>query len=232
MVSPLILIIEDDAQVREIVSRYLERDNFRTLCAAAGQQGLELAESEHPALVLLDITLPDLDGWSILRRLREADASQPAVILLTARSDEPDRLQGLDLGADDYIVKPFSPREVVARVKAVLRRVPAAPAARVLEYPGLRIDLEGRTVQRLGVALALTPKEFDLLAQLASSPNRVMVRAALYEAIWGDDGQGDDHTLDVHINRLRRKLAGADERQYLKTAKSVGFKFEVPYDER
>lgn len=228
---PVILIIEDDAQVRDLVARYIEREGMTAMVAADGYSGLDVIESQHPALVLLDVNLPDLDGWSILRRLRGDAEEQPAVIMLTARSDEPDRLLGLDLGADDYIVKPFSPREVVARVKAVLRR--AGPSAQHTEeelvFPGLRIDLAGRTVWRQDTSVSLTPKEFDLLTTLARRPNRVLSRMALYDAVWGDDGQGDDHTLDVHINRLRRKLASTDGIDYLKTMKSVGFKFEVTH---
>ena len=228
---PLILIVEDDAQVRDLVARYLERDGMDALTAADGYTGLDLVATRHPMLVLLDVNLPDIDGWSILRRLRNDPAHQPAVIMLTARSDEPDRLLGLDLGADDYIVKPFSPREVVARVKAVLRRVmPANTGGNELRYPGLRIDLAGRVVWRQEQLVELTLKEYDLLVALANQPQRVLTRQALYDAVWGDDGQGDDHTLDVHINRLRRKLTADDGLNYLKTVKGVGFKFEVAHE--
>lgn len=223
-----VLIIEDDAQVRDIVARYLTRDGFNALTAENGAEGLRLVDLHHPQLVLLDINLPDTDGWAILRRLRLVREVQPAVILLTAHSDEPDRLLGLDLGADDYIVKPFSPREVVARVKAVLRRMlPPAEKGDELLFPGLRIDLSGRMAYRNSAALALTPKEFDLLALLARRANRVIPRLSLYDQVWGDDGAGDDHTLDVHINRLRRKLAHDDGISYLLTIKGVGMKFEV-----
>jgi DNA-binding response OmpR family regulator len=230
--SSEILIIEDDEQVLSLVARYLEREGYSTLTARNGRVGLETAITRQPMLVLLDVNLPDLDGWSILRRLRDNGAAGPAVIMLTARSDEPDRLLGLDLGADDYIIKPFSPREVVARVKAVLRRAcpAAAPASEPdMTFPGLRIDLAGRTVWHNGAAVNLTPKEFDLLVLLASHPNRVLTRASLYDAVWGTDGQGDDHTLDVHVNRLRRKLMNPDGSHYLVTARGVGFKFEVPH---
>jgi DNA-binding response OmpR family regulator len=230
--SPTILIIEDDAPVRELVARYLERESFVTLGTASGQQGLAMVADAHPALVLLDVNLPDLDGWSILRRLRSDEDFQPAVIVLTARNDEPDRVLGLDLGADDYIVKPFSPRELVARVKAVLRRVhPAQPHPEELHFPGLSINLAARTVRRLSGDIDLTPKEYDLLIALASRPNRVLTRSAIYDLVWGEDGQGDDHTLDVHVNRLRRKLTTTDGINYLKTVKGVGLKFEVGYEQ-
>ncbi len=229
--STTILIIEDETQVRELVARYLERDGFTAVMASDGQEGLEAAVRYRPELVLLDVNLPDLDGWSILRRLRGEAEFQPPVIMLTARSEEPDRLLGLDLGADDYIVKPFSPREVLARVKAVLRRtMPAGPPQELITFPGLRIDLAGRSVFRNDIAVEMTPKEFDLLVTLASRPNRVLTRQSLYESIWGEDGQGDDHTLDVHINRLRRKMQGTDGLGYLTTVKGVGFKFEVLQD--
>lgn len=229
-----ILIIEDDAQVRELVARYLEREGMTTLLAGDGRSGLTMAERQTVSLVLLDVNLPDIDGWSILRRLRADASASPAVIMLTARSDEPDRLLGLDLGADDYIVKPFSPREVVARVKAVLRRVAASPqlSTEMLEFPGLRIDLAGRVVWRASTQVPLTMKEFDLLTMLASRPSRVLTRSILYDAVWADEGQGDDHTLDVHINRLRRKLATEDGLSYLTTVKGIGVKFEVTHGSR
>jgi len=223
-----ILIIEDELQLRELVARYLERDGLTVVMASDGQEGLDAAAEYHPDLVLLDVNLPDLDGWSILRRFRGESNFQPPVIMLTARGDESDRLLGLDLGADDYIVKPFSPREVLARVKAVLRRtMPASAIQEVINFPGLCIDLPARTVCRNELSVETTPKEFDLLVALASRPNRVLTRQVLYETVWGDDGQGDDHTLDVHINRLRHKLQGADGLRYLTTVKGVGFKFEV-----
>jgi len=233
MMATVILVIEDDAQVRELIARYLEREGYTAVTASDGQDGLQAVERHRPSLVLLDVNLPDIDGWSILRRLRGDTELQPAVIMLTARSDEPDRLLGLDLGADDYIVKPFSPREVMARVKAVLRRTTTTASAREeLVFPGLRIDLAGRTVQRGEALIEMTPKEFDLLVALASRPNRVLTRMGLYESVWGEDGQGDDHTLDVHINRLRRKLQGTDGIGYLTTVKGIGFKFEVSHGER
>ena len=225
--TPTILIVEDDEQVRELVARYLERDEMQTITAATGKAGLDAVRTKKPDLVLLDVNLPDIDGWSILKRLR-SEGNQPAVIMLTARSDEPDRLLGLDLGADDYIVKPFSPREVVARVKAVLRRINCNDDTyEKMEFPGMTINLAGRVVQRGENVITLTPKEFDLLVELARHPSRVIQRMALYDTVWGDDGQGDDHTLDVHINRLRRKLAGDDGFNYVVTVKGVGFKFEA-----
>jgi two-component system response regulator ResD len=223
-----VLLVEDDAQVRHLVARYLEREGLTAMGVATGAAGLEAVAAGHVDLVLLDVSLPDLDGWSILRRIRDEWGDEPAVIMLTARSDEPDRVLGFDLGADDYVVKPFSPREVVARVKAVLRRTKRLGAAEEgISVPGLRIDFAGRSVWRADSPVQLTSKEFDLLVELASHPNRVLPRALLYDRVWGDEGQGDDHTLDVHISRLRRKLAGDDGVEYLTTIKGVGFKFQV-----
>jgi len=177
---------------------------------------------------LLDVNLPDLDGWSILKRIRHSLAPQQPVIMLTGRSDVPDRLLGLDLGADDYIVKPFEPLEVIARVKAVLRRTTRETTAQdMLTFPGLRIDLGGRAVWREETPINLTTKEFELLAALAKRTGRVVTRQQLYDIGWGDDALGDDHTLDVTMNRLRHKLAHADGRSYLTTIRGVGYKFEV-----
>jgi two-component system response regulator ResD len=224
-----VLLIEDDAQVRQLVARYLERAGLAAVGAATGEEGLQTLALRPVDLVLLDVSLPGGDGWSLLERIRDEWGERIAVIMLTARSDEPDRLLGLELGADDYIVKPFSPREVVARVKAVLRR--AARAETVperIELPGLFIDVAGRTVRRGDVAVALTSKEFDLLVELARHVNRVVPRAGLYEKVWGDEWEVEsDHTLDVHISRLRRKLAGEDGFDYLTTVKGIGFKLEV-----
>jgi two-component system response regulator ResD len=224
---PTVLMIEDDAHVRDLVLRYLEREGLRVVAAGDGRAGLAALAQHHPDLVLLDVHLPDLDGWAILRRLREQEPEDLAVIMLTARSDEPDRVLGFDLGADDYVVKPFSPRELVARVKAVLRRAQRRQGPRrVLEFAGLRIDEAARAVWRESRRLQLTPKEFDLLLLLARNAGRVLTRAELYDEVWGDEGQGDDHTLDVHINRVRRKLAGEDGLAYIDTVKGVGFRFE------
>ncbi|MHB9129648.1 MAG: response regulator transcription factor [Armatimonadota bacterium] len=224
-----ILLIEDDRQVRELLPLYFEREGMQVVTAPDGTTGLYIAGEQHPALVLLDVNLPDLDGWSILRRLRGDQTYQPAVIMLTGRSDVPDRLLGLDLGADDYIVKPFEPLEVVARVKAVLRRVhPAAASTDVLQFPGLTIDLAGRIVSRQGGPISLAPKEYDLLVALARQPGHVLTRQMLCRTVW-EDGQGDDHTLDVHMNRLRQKLTTDDGMSYIATLRGVGYRFEVSH---
>ncbi len=198
------------------------------LTAPDGLAGLKVLEERQPDLVLLDVNLPNLDGWSVLKRIRQSDRPQQPVIMLTGRSDLPDRLLGLDLGADDYIVKPFEPLEVIARVRAVLRRAsPSAGAGQAMEFPGLRIDPGGRTVWRGDTPVTLTRKEFELLATLAANPGRVLTRQRLYETVWEEDSFGDDHTLDVTMNRLRQKLASSDGYSYLTTVRGIGYKFEV-----
>jgi len=224
-----VLLIEDDRQVRGLLPLYFEREQMLIVTASDGKTGLEIASRQHPSVVLLDVNLPDLDGWSILRRLRSDQAYQPAVIMLTGRSDVPDRLLGLDLGADDYIVKPFEPLEVVARVKAVLRRLQSATASTdELHFPGLTINLAGRIVSRLGSPISLSPKESDLLVALARQPGHMLTRRMLCRLVW-EDGQGDDHSLDVHMNRLRQKLTADDGISYISTLRGVGYRFEVSH---
>ncbi|MHB1457301.1 MAG: response regulator transcription factor [Armatimonadota bacterium] len=229
--SKLVLLIEDDKHIRELLPRYFSQAGMAMITATNGESGLDLLVERKPDLLLLDVNLPDLDGWAILKRIRDNIAPTKPVIMLTGRSDVPDRLMGLDLGADDYIVKPFEPLEVIARVKAVLRRSTPAAASEELTFPGLRIDLAGRTMWRNGISVNLTTKEFELLAALARNSSRVLTRQSLYDIGWGDDSLGDDHTLDVIMNRLRQKLAGPDGRRYISTVRSIGYKFEVREDE-
>jgi DNA-binding response OmpR family regulator len=224
----LIIIVEDDPVVRSLVSSTLAREGMLVMPFATGAEGLMSVSQNHPALVLLDVNLPDMDGWEILRRLRDASAYQPSVIMLTTRREETDRVHGLDMGADDYICKPFSSRELVARVRAVLRRVNEGGSNRnEINFAGLRIDITGRSVWRQGEPVRLTPKEFDLLVMLAGKPNQVLERAALYNTVWGDSAQGNGHTLEVHIDRLRRKLAGQGGDSLVKTVKGKGYKLQV-----
>jgi DNA-binding response OmpR family regulator len=230
--SGLILLIEDDRRIRELLPRYFSQDGMTMITAANGETGLALLSEKQPDLLLLDVNLPDIDGWSILKRIRYNIAPDKPVIMLTGRSDVPDRLLGLDLGADDYIVKPFEPLEVVARVKAVLRRANGKTSSiETMSFPGLRIDTGGRTVWRADLIINLTIKEFELLIAMAKQPGRVLTRQLLYDIGWGDDSFGDDHTLDVTMNRLRQKLAGTDGYSYLTTVRGVGYKFEVRHDE-
>ena len=228
-----ILIIEDDRHIRELLPRYFTREGLEMEAAATGYEGLDIIYARKPSLVLLDVNLPDIDGWSILRRLRKGDDAAIPVIMLTGRGDVPDRLMGLDMGADDYIVKPFDPLEVVARVKAVLRRSSASSTqGSRMEFEGLSIDPAGRIAIRSGREVQLTAKEFDILITLAQSAGRVIPRGDLYERAWGEELLEDDHTLEVHINKIRSKLEGEDGQRYITTVRGIGYKFEVSRDEK
>lgn len=231
MSGEFILIVDDEASVVEVVSLYLEREGFHTASAHDGPAALEAANRQPPALVVLDLMLPGLNGLETMRRLR-ANGPIP-IILLTARSQEADRILGLELGADDYIVKPFSPQEVVARVKAVLRRAGPAPAEPVDERPvahgGLNIDPLSRTVTVADGPRDLTAKEFDLLLFMARHPRQVFTRAQLLENVWGFNEYVDPSTVTVHVRRLREKIeADPAQPQLLQTVWGVGYKFEPP----
>ena len=224
-----VLVVEDDAALTRLLRLYLEKEGFRVLAADNGKDGLGLAVSARPDLVILDVMLPGLDGWEVCRQIRSR--SRVPVLMLTARTEEEDRLQGFELGADDYVTKPFLPRELVARVKAILRRA-AQPnhsglSRERVEHPGLVVDRAAYVAQVEGEAVALTPKEFELLWVLASNPGRTFTRAQLLDRIWGYDSPGDDRTLDVHVNRLREKVERTAARRYIKTVWGVGYKFEV-----
>jgi DNA-binding response OmpR family regulator len=231
MKKTAILIADDDPQVVELVQAYLEKEGFAVLVATDGDEAFDLASQRQPDLVVLDIMLPKLDGWAVCRRLREnPETENIPILMLTSRGEEMDRVLGLDLGADDYVTKPFSPRELVARIKAVLRRTGDGKLSgdqKVLTYRGLRIDPVGREVEVAGESVSLTPREFDLLWLLASHPGRAFRRDHLYEAAWKEEALGDLHTVDVHISRLRAKLEPAGGPRYIVTVWTVGYKFEV-----
>ena len=220
------LIVEDDGNIAELLRLYLEKDGFTVQRAADGGEGLELYRSFGPDLVLLDIMLPVLDGWGVLRELRRA--GNTPVIMLTARSETPDKISGLEMGADDYVTKPFEPKELMARIHAVLRRAaePEARRSRRLEYDKLVVDLDSYELIVDGRRVDTPPKELELLFHLASSPNRVFTRNQLLDEVWGFDYFGDSRTVDVHIKRLREKLEGVSERWSVKTVWGVGYKFE------
>jgi DNA-binding response OmpR family regulator len=224
-----VLVVDDEPLVREVVVRYLERDGHRVHEAGDGDEALEWLAANRPDLVVLDVMLPGTDGLSILRRVR--DAGDVPVILLTARSDEVDRIVGLELGADDYVVKPFSPRELAVRVRNMLRRATPAvtPAGdSVLEFGDLRIDLPAREVHVAGRLVTLTPKEHDLLCVLARSPRQVFTRRQLLELVWDSAPEYQDPaTVTVHVGRLRQKLEADPERpRWILTAWGVGYRFE------
>ena len=226
--SPLrrVLVVDDEPMVREVVTAYLERDGYRVTTAADGQAALEALETTHPDLVVLDVMLPKLDGFDVLTQLRKR--TDVPVILLTARTEEVDRVLGLELGADDYVVKPFSPRELAARVRSVLRRARPLPSHRNLEFGRLVIDGATREVTKDGVAVELTPKEFDLIAFLADSPRQVFSRSQLLEHVWDSSADSQDpSTVTVHIRRLRRKLEDDPEQpEWLETVWGVGYRFD------
>jgi DNA-binding response OmpR family regulator len=226
---PTVLVVDDEPMVREVVATYLQRDGLVVHEAGDGTEALAWLASNRPDLVVLDIMLPGTDGLTIMRRLR-AEGQVP-VILLTARAEEVDRVVGLELGADDYVVKPFSPRELAARVRNVLRRAaaPAPPTGEdVIEHGALRIDPLAREVHVAGRPVVLTPKEFDLLVTLARSPRRVFTRRQLLADVWDSAPEYQDPaTVTVHVGRLRQKLEDdPEEPRWITTARGVGYRFE------
>ncbi|GHV32840.1 DNA-binding response regulator [Clostridia bacterium] len=221
-----ILIVEDDNNIADLLRLYLERDGYKATVAGDGREGLKLFGEVNPDLVMLDIMLPVMDGWEVLRALREK--AKTPVIMLTAKGQTVDKVQGLEMGADDYITKPFEMKEVVARVHAVLRRISGeVTAPKKLQFDKLVIDMESYTMVVGGVPTDAPPKELELLSHLAASPNRVYTRNQLLDEVWGFDYFGDSRTVDVHIKRLREKLEGVSERWSLKTVWGVGYKFEL-----
>lgn len=228
------LVIEDAADIRSLLCDILRQSGFETTGAGTGAQGLELAERVEPDLVTLDLNLPDIDGLEVCRQLRLV--TNAYVIMLTARTEETDRLIGLEVGADDYMVKPFPPRELRARVAAMFRRPrladPGAPQELpVLKAGGLVLDQESRTVTLDSGPVPLTRIEFDLLAAFMSRPHRVWERASLARRIWNTDWPGDNHVIDVHVANLRRKLGdAAQDGQWVHTVRGVGYRFGGPED--
>lgn len=226
MSSSKILIVDDEKSIRTLVRSYLEADSYEVLEGENGKQAVDLARSSTPDLIVLDVGMPILDGIEALREIRTF--SDVYVVMLTARSDEVDKLIGLSVGADDYLTKPFSPRELVARIKAVLRRQRGAAASTQdqLEFAGILIDLGRRRVSVDDEPVELTTLEFDLLAALASQPGRVFSRRQLIEAIWGWDYFGDERVVDVHVRKLRKALGeDAGEPRIIGTVRGVGYKF-------
>jgi DNA-binding response OmpR family regulator len=221
-VSRTILIVEDDPDVVRVARAYLEREGYAVLVEGDGEAGLHRARAERPDLVVLDWMLPGASGLDVLRRLR-ADGGVP-VLMLTARTDEADRVLGLELGADDYLTKPFSPRELVARVGAVLRRT-AAPVAseQALRRGDLEVDTVARTARLAGRGIDLTTLEFDLLHAFAAAPGRVFRRDELIERVWGGAYEGSDRVVDVHVSNLRQKLSEAGGGDLIRTVRGVGY---------
>ena len=226
MAEQRILVVEDEPMVAEVVERYLRRDGCAVRVAHDGEAALEAFDSFHPDLVVLDLMLPGVDGKEVCRRIRAR--AQTPIIMLTARGEEIDKLVGLELGADDYITKPFSPREVAARVKAVLRRADGQSQvdSDSLRFDGLRIDGRTRTVEDQRGSIRLTAREFDLIFYLASHPGQVFSREQLMDAVWDYEFVGDASTVTVHMRRLRSKVEADPSRpRHLKTVWGVGYKF-------
>jgi DNA-binding response OmpR family regulator len=224
-----VLVVDDEPRILEVVQKYLAREGFQVATARDGEAALATFSADDPDLIVLDLMLPKIDGLEVFRRLR-AKSSVP-VIMLTAKGEETDRVVGLELGADDYITKPFSPRELVARVKAVLRRATAGSILDTNERPitrgDLRIDPRARSVEVRGKALELTSKEFDLLWFFASHPGQVFTRTQLLDHIWGYEFYGDASTVTVHVRRVREKIEPEPANpRYITTVWGVGYKFE------
>ena len=222
-----ILVVDDDQNICELLRLYIEKENFEVAVANDGRRALELFDSFSPDLILLDIMLPELDGWQVCREIRKK--SQCPIIMLTAKGEVFDKVLGLELGADDYVVKPFETKEVVARIKAVLRRMGknAADTVKEVKYDKLSINLTNYELKVNGVQIDTPPKEMELIYHLASNPNRVFTRDPLLDEVWGFDYYGDSRTVDVHVKRLREKLEGVSDKWSLKTVWGVGYKFEV-----
>jgi DNA-binding response OmpR family regulator len=221
-----VLIIEDEPELVKVLRSYLEQAGFTVFSAGRGDSGLAAWEQKHPDLVILDLNLPGMDGLDVARAIRRKGSTP--IIMLTARVEETDQLIGLELGADDYIPKPFSPRLVVARVRALLRRAEAGPApSQVLRFPGLEVDPDSHTVLRQGQAVDLTPTEFSLLVTLASQPGRVFSRLQLLETVQGTAYEGYERTIDAHIKNLRAKIESDPKKpHYIETVFGVGYRFK------
>ena len=223
-----VLIVEDDRNIQELLQLYLEKEGYAVTVASDGGQGLAKFRAIKPDLVLLDVMMPVMDGWSVCRAIR-ADSQTP-IIMLTAKGETDDKVTGLKSGADDYVTKPFEMKELLARVEAVLRRTGSAPvaeSARRLTFDKMTIDMDAFELIIDGKKVDTPPKEMELLFYLASSPNRVYTRNQLLDEVWGFDYFGDSRTVDVHVKRLREKLEGVSDSWNLKTVWGVGYKFEV-----
>ena len=225
--SQKVLVVEDDINIAELLRLYLQKDGFEVSHAADGGKAVEMAKEIQPDLVLLDIMLPRLDGWQVCREIRRF--SDKPIIMLTAKGETFDKVLGLELGADDYVVKPFEAKEVIARVKAVLRRTANSNTEQVKEvrYDKLIINLTNYELRVDGKQVDTPPKELELIYHLASNPNRVFTRDQLLDEVWGFDYYGDSRTVDVHVKRLREKLEGISDKWALKTVWGVGYKFET-----
>ena len=230
MTDAKIMVVDDDSNICELLRLYLEKEGCDTVVVSDGMAALEAFDAVKPDLILLDVMMPRLDGWQVCREIRKK--SQCPIIMLTAKGELFDRVLGLGLGADDYVVKPFETKEVMARIKAVLRRsgINAEKKARIVEYDNLYINMENYELRVAGKTIDTPPKEMELIYHLASNPNRVYTRDQLLDEVWGFEYYGDSRTVDVHIKRLREKLEGVSDQWTLKTVWGVGYKFEMRTD--
>jgi DNA-binding response OmpR family regulator len=224
MVETKILVVDDDANICDLIEIYLNKEGYKVFKAHNGKEALKIFNEKQIDLVLLDIMMPEMDGYEVLKEIRKS--SQISVLMLSAKGETFDKVLGLELGADDYIVKPFEPKELVARIRAVLRRYKPQAQKKTLEYTDLVIDADSYIVNYKGKDIEMPPKEFELLYFLASNPNKVFTRDQLLYEVWGYDYPGDSRTVDVHVKRIREKLSDQNEWQ-IKTVWGVGYKFEV-----
>ena len=227
MAGMKIMVVDDDSNICELLRLYLEKEGFEAVIASDGAKAVAMFDTEKPDLMLLDVMMPRLDGWQVCREIRKK--SSCPIIMITAKGEVFDRVLGLELGADDYVVKPFETKEVIARIKAVLRRsgISEAKRERQVEYDGLSINMENYELRVHGKPVDTPPKEMELIYHLASNPNRVYTRDQLLDEVWGFEYYGDSRTVDVHVKRLREKLDGVSDQWTLKTVWGVGYKFEV-----
>lgn len=224
--SKRILVVDDDRNISEVIKLYLKKEGYDVSLAHDGQAGIDEFNKEAPALIVLDIMMPRLDGWEVLKQIRKT--SSVPVIMLSAKGETFDKVLGLELGADDYITKPFDPKEFIARVKAVTRRANhMEEESSVIEYEDLNINISNYTVSYKGETVEMPPKEIELLYFLASHPNKVFTREQLLQQVWDFEFFGDSRTVDVHIKRLRKKLSDQNSGWEIKTVWGVGYKFEV-----
>ena len=223
-----VLVVDDDINIVKLIKLYLEKEDFTVCTASNGTEALEMYKRENPSIIVLDIMMPELDGNAVCREIRKT--SNVPIIMLTAKGETFDKVLSLELGADDYIVKPFDPKELTARIKAILRRSETKNTTsddKIVKFDKLEVNLVNYELKIEGRVLELPPKELELLYFLASNPNRVFTREQLLEEVWGFDYFGDSRTVDVHIKRLREKLEGTEANWQLKTVWGVGYKFEV-----
>lgn len=230
MATAKILIADDDKNICELLRMYLEKEDYSVAIAGDGEEALKKFDEETPDLILLDVMMPKLDGWQVCRELRKK--SECPIIMITAKGETFDKVLGLELGADDYVVKPFDAKEVMARVKAVLRRTTGESDSNENEkktviYDNLEINIQNYEMKVKGVPVDTPPKELELIYHFASNPNRVYTRDQLLDEVWGFDYYGDSRTVDVHVKRLREKLEGVSDKWCLKTVWGVGYKFET-----